>query len=77
VIVETTSTGIASSVSKAMPFAVTGLLVGWMALYGQRAKRKGERAGQAARRVSRDSIANRPDQAAANRPAARAQSGLT
>lgn len=44
VIVETTSTGAALGISKAMPFAVTGLLVGWMALYGQRAKRRGERA---------------------------------
>jgi hypothetical protein len=83
VIVQTTSTGIALSISKAMPFAVTGLLVGWMALYGQRAKRKGERAGQAARdaseheRVSPDSITNRSDQAAANRSATPAPSGLT
>lgn len=72
VVVETTSTGIALSISKAMPFAVTGLLVGWMALYGQRAKRKGERAGQVARdasehgRVSLDAINNRRDQPAAN-----------
>ena len=83
VIVETTTTGTALVLSKAMPFAVTGLLVGWMALYGQRAKRRGERAGQAARdasahgRVSRDSITDRPNESAANRPAAPARSGLT
>jgi hypothetical protein len=82
VIVETTSTGAALGISKAMPFAVTGLLVGWMALYGQRAKRRGERAGQAARdasahgRVSRDSITSRSDEPAANRSATPAPSGL-
>jgi hypothetical protein len=62
VIVETTTTGSALVIAKAMPLAITGLLVGWMALYGQHAKRKGERAGQVAReanakgRASRDSI---------------------
>jgi hypothetical protein len=75
VIVETTSTGTALGISKAMPSAVTGLLVGWMALCGHRAKRRGESAGQVGRdagahgRVSRDSITNRSDEPAANRSA--------
>jgi hypothetical protein len=49
VIVETTSTGTALAVSKVMPYAVAGLLTGWMFLYGRRARRQGERlAAQAA-----------------------------
>jgi len=43
VIIETTSTGTALAVSKVMPYAVAGLLVGWMVLYGRRARRAGER----------------------------------
>jgi hypothetical protein len=77
VIVETTSTGTALGISKAMPFAVTGLLVGWMALYGQRAKRTGERAGQAARDASAHGRASRSEEPAANRSATPAPSGLT
>jgi len=50
VIVETTSTGTALAVSKVMPYAVAGLLVLWMVLYGRHARRQGERlaAAQAA-----------------------------
>ena len=43
VIVETTSTGTALAVSKVMPYAVAGVLVGWMILVGRRARREGER----------------------------------
>jgi hypothetical protein len=43
VIVETTSTGTALAVSKVMPYAVTGILVAWMTLYGRHARRQGER----------------------------------
>jgi len=43
VIVENTSTGTALAISKVMPYAVTGLLVGWMILSGRRARRQGER----------------------------------
>jgi hypothetical protein len=43
VIVETTSTGTALAISKVMPYAVAGLLTGWMFLYGRRARRQGER----------------------------------
>jgi hypothetical protein len=49
VIVETTSAGTALTISKLMPFAVAGVVVAWMAVYGQHAKRKGEAAGAAAR----------------------------
>src|SRR5579872_4958570 len=49
VIVENTSTGTALAISKVMPYAVTGLLVGWMVVTGRRARRQGERlAAQAA-----------------------------
>jgi hypothetical protein len=47
VIVETTSAGTALAISKVMPFAVAGVLVAWMIVYGQHARRKGERAAQA------------------------------
>jgi hypothetical protein len=73
VIVETTSTGTALGISKAMPFTITALLVGWMALYGRRAKRRGERTAQVARdalargRGSRDSITSGSEEPAANR----------
>jgi hypothetical protein len=43
VIVETTSTGTALAVSKVMPYAVAGILTGWMVLYGRHARRQGER----------------------------------
>jgi hypothetical protein len=45
VIVETTSTATALTVSKVMPFAVGAVLAGWMFLYGRWAKREGERLG--------------------------------
>jgi len=49
VIVETASTGTALAVSKVMPYAVAGVLVAWMFLYGRHARRQGERlAAQAA-----------------------------
>jgi hypothetical protein len=48
-VVETTSAGTALAVSKFMPFAVAAVLVAWMAAYGQRARRKGERAAAASR----------------------------
>jgi hypothetical protein len=47
--VELTSTGTALSISKVMPFAVAAVLVAWMFVYGQRARRKGERAAEANR----------------------------
>jgi hypothetical protein len=47
--VELTSTGTALAISKVMPFAVAAVLVAWMFVYGQRARRKGERAAEANR----------------------------
>jgi hypothetical protein len=43
IIVETTSTATALTVSKVMPYAVGAVLVGWMMAYGRRARRLGER----------------------------------
>ena len=43
IVVETTSTATALTVSKVMPFAVGAVLAGWMVAYGRRAKRQGER----------------------------------
>jgi hypothetical protein len=48
-IIELTSAGTALTISKFMPFVVAGLLVAWMNIYGRRARRKGEREGEAAR----------------------------
>jgi hypothetical protein len=48
VIVETTSTGTALTVSKIMPYAVGAVLAGWMTLYGRHARRQGERQAAAA-----------------------------
>jgi hypothetical protein len=48
VIVETTTTATALTVSKVMPYAVAAALVGWMIAYGRRAKREGERLAAAA-----------------------------
>lgn len=49
VIVEMTSASTALTVSKIMPYAVAAVLVAWMIVYGQRAKRKGERLAAASR----------------------------
>jgi hypothetical protein len=48
-IVELTSAGTALAITKIMPYAVAAVLVAWMFVYGQRARRKGERAAQAGR----------------------------
>src|SRR6516225_8015556 len=42
IIVETTSTTTALTVTKVMPYAVAAALVGWMIAYGRRARRRGE-----------------------------------
>ncbi|HXP57278.1 MAG TPA: VC0807 family protein [Streptosporangiaceae bacterium] len=51
VIIEMASTGTALLVSKIMPYAVAALLIGWTNLYGQRARRRGERQAAAQRRT--------------------------
>jgi hypothetical protein len=48
IIVETTSTATALTVSKVMPYAVAAVLAGWMTIYGRRTKRAGERLAAAA-----------------------------
>ena len=48
IIVETTSTATALTVSKVMPYAVGAVLAGWMFAYGRRARREGERLAAAA-----------------------------
>ena len=60
VIVETTSTGTALAVSKVMPYAVAGALVGWMVLYGRRARREGERLAAQAEAAQTAEAAQRP-----------------
>jgi hypothetical protein len=53
IIVETTSTGTALTVSKVMPYVVATGIIAWMVAHGRRARREGERlaAGQAAHAV--------------------------
>ena len=43
IIVETTSTGTALTVSKVMPYVVAAALFAWMFAYGRHARREGER----------------------------------
>ena len=63
VIVETTSTGTALAVSKVMPYAVAGALVGWMVLYGRRARRAGERLAAQTEPVQTAEPVQRPEPA--------------
>ena len=68
VIVENTSAGTALTISKFMPFAVAGVVVAWMTVYGQHAKRKGEAAGAAARAAEADQAAQAAQTAQAAEP---------
>jgi hypothetical protein len=43
IIIETTSTGTALTVSKVMPYVVGAAIVGWMIAHGRHARREGER----------------------------------
>ena len=43
IIVETTSTGTALTVSKVMPYVVAAAIIAWMIAHGRRARREGER----------------------------------
>ena len=60
IIVENTSAGTALTISKIMPYAVAGVLVAWMTIYGQRAKRKGEAMAAAARAAAAAAPAAEP-----------------
>jgi intracellular septation protein A len=51
VIVEHTSTGVAFTISKVMPLAVTAVLAAWTAAYSTYQKRKGERVAAAAMEI--------------------------
>jgi len=69
VIVETTSTGTALTVSKIMPFAVGAVLACWMTLYGRHARRQGERQAVAAQAAAQPAAAQpAAAQAAAAQP---------
>jgi hypothetical protein len=70
IITETASTGTALTVSKVMPYAVAAVLVGWMIVYGRRARRKGEQLAAAAQRSGA-----RPDSEPAHYAAAAGSSG--
>ena len=72
VIVETTSTATALTVSKVMPYAVAAVLVGWMTIYGRRTKRAGERLAAAAE-AEHAALADAEREAAAERVAAPAE----
>jgi hypothetical protein len=59
VIVETTSTGTALTVSKVMPYAVGAVIVAWMIAYGRRARREGERLAAAAGQSASEALHDR------------------
>jgi len=67
IIIETTSTSTALSVSKVMPYVVAGALIAWMTAHGRRARREGER--RAAAETVAEAVAEAPAQAAATPPA--------
>jgi hypothetical protein len=80
IIVETTSTATALTVSKFMPYVIGAGLAGWMVAYGRRAKRQGEQLAAAAAEAEGEADAARPDApedrhelAAAARPASTAR----
>jgi len=62
-IVETTSTGTALAVSKVMPYAVAGLLVLWMIIYGRHTRRQGERMAAAAQAAAAQAYTAQADTA--------------
>jgi hypothetical protein len=64
IIVETTSTATALTVSKVMPYAVGAVLAGWMFAYGRWARREGERLAAAAQADAEDGAAPAEDGAA-------------
>ncbi len=69
VIVETTSTGTALAISKVMPYAVAGLLSGWMVLQGRHARRQGERLAAEAAEAEAEAAAAAAAAATAATPA--------
>jgi hypothetical protein len=67
IIVETTSTATALTVSKVMPYAVGALLAVWMFAYGRQARREGERLAAEAQ-ADAEAQAEAEAQADAQRP---------
>jgi hypothetical protein len=63
VLVETTSTGTALTVSKVMPYAVGAAIIAWMIAHGRHARREGERLA-----VEAEAEAQAEAQAAGNAP---------
>ena len=75
IIVETTSTGTALTVSKVMPYVVAAALVAWMIAYGRHARREGERlAAEAQAAEAQAAEAQAAEAQAAEAQAAEAQS---
>jgi len=67
IIVETTSTGTALTVSKVMPYVVGAALAAWMFAYGRHARREGERLAaeaQAEAQAQAQAARNAPEPAA-------------
>ena len=65
IIVETTSTGTALTVSKVMPYVVGAAIVAWMIAHGRHARREGERL---AAEAQAEAQAEAEAQAAGNAP---------
>jgi hypothetical protein len=65
IVVETTSTGTALTVSKVMPYAVGAAIVAWMLAHGRHARREGERL---AAQAEAQAVAQAEAQAAGNAP---------
>ena len=63
ILVETTSTGTALTVSKVMPYAVGAAIVAWMLAHGRRVQREGERLA-AEGRAKAQAAGNAPEPAA-------------
>jgi hypothetical protein len=71
IIVETTSTGTALTVSKVMPYVVGAAIIAWMIAHGRHARREGERLAAEARAEARPEA-----QAAGNAPEPVARLGV-
>jgi hypothetical protein len=62
IIVETTSTSTALTVSKVMPYVVAAGIIGWMIAHGRRARREGERlAAEAQAQAEAQAARNAPE----------------
>ena len=67
IVVATTSTGTALTVSKVMPYAVGAAIIAWMMAHGRHARREGERLAAEAKaeaQAEAQAAANAPEPAA-------------